>query len=448
MNKNQECWQKDLVLSPCMMAASGIAGLLRQNHRYVFDLLNENVELCRLPDSSEIRLITVFIPEHPYWLLSTIRQIAHLFNQLKFPVPMLILSHCSSPVLWQTLKRLVHMSRWLDDVRVGSAGLSCNALTRVLLHGYCRSPRLKLQAQYEDTSCGFASTGLTERELIAVMDYYSGYRVQDLAKRHNISTKTLYGQRTSGLKKLADHLPWLVSRCPEEFRKKQPGNGNVFLTVFEQEIIHATENHNMYPLFQPIVNCSKLLWGVNLSLCWLRNGREWRGDTFFSGIHSRYVRLLLTAFLLQEAVNHINQYDGEFYFSVHLPYGLMEDDGTFQMIKTACRKLHKIKWVPKLCLIISNMAGQINPKSMMNNIYRLQQTGVNIIFSDGFESQLFLRKWGAPVMRNYELQRYIKNPGPTVSPDNQTVLPPVTDMNHHSDQRPKGVQRRKKYNDM
>ncbi len=73
--------------------------------------------------------------------------------------------------------------------------------------------------------------------------------------------------------------------------------------------------------FQPIVDERLRLQGIEILSRWRKDGVVLPPGEFLPHIHSEYARLLLTAFVLQEAVQNINRYQGEFYFfrSISLP---------------------------------------------------------------------------------------------------------------------------------
>jgi EAL domain-containing protein (putative c-di-GMP-specific phosphodiesterase class I) len=62
-----------------------------------------------------------------------------------------------------------------------------------------------------------------------------------------------------------------------------------------------------------------MLQGIEMLSRWRRNGDVLLPGEFLPQIRSEYAWLLLTAFVLQEAVQNINQYPGDYYFAVNIP---------------------------------------------------------------------------------------------------------------------------------
>ncbi len=60
--------------------------------------------------------------------------------------------------------------------------------------------------------------------------------------------------------------------------------------------------------------------------------------------------LLLTAFVLQEAVQNINEYPCTFYFSVNIPSSLADSDSLLRMVEAARQQLRQPEGVARLVL--------------------------------------------------------------------------------------------------
>lgn len=95
------------------------------------------------------------------------------------------------------------------------------------------------------------------------------------------------------------------------------------LTPFESELVHAIQNGQVYPVFQPIVDIHLHIKGIEVLSRWRKDGVVLLPTEFLPNIQSEAIWFSLTAFVLQEAVQGINRYQGEFYFTVNIPTSIV-----------------------------------------------------------------------------------------------------------------------------
>lgn len=203
-----------------------------------------------LPAGIEIRRIVVFFPEAPVKLLDTLLQVASILEHSGEPLPMLILSRSPVSWLWYTLLYQVVDYHLLERVRAATSDLPIStAIT--LLQNYIqeRYPTLKQMAHEEMRFVGKNCSGLTRPELNAVLGLLNGCSANAQAKRCGISRKTLYTQRTAGLKKMVKYHPQLANRFPGSQTKEQEVVTDVALSAFEREFVDAIQSRLIFLFF-------------------------------------------------------------------------------------------------------------------------------------------------------------------------------------------------------
>lgn len=312
-------------------------GLLRP--RRLFPQLHEAL---LIPDIVTVRRIVVFLPDDPFWLLLTLRQAGLLLKHSAVPLPMLILSRSPANWLWQTLLHQVGKPRHLARVRAVASDLPCRQLAALLRpDGGQRYPLLAQLASQEMIICAKPAAGVTKPELSTALDWLRGFSINHQAQRRGLSHKTLYTQRSSGLKKMVEHHPHLANRFPGSQTKGQKTSAVTALSAFEREFIHAIHCRQVFPVFQPITDGRLMLQGIEMLSRWRRNGDVLLPAEFLPQIRSEYAWLLLTAFVLQEAVQNINQYPGDYYFAVNIPPVIANNSNIIRMMEAARQQLQE-----------------------------------------------------------------------------------------------------------
>ena len=205
----------DYILSPCPCAAEGLARMMTPDRQRLVLLNSPSLDISTLPALASARRIVVFLPDDPLWLLTTLQQAALLLEQAAVPLPMLILSRCPDRWLWHTLEHLVTRRRLLTEIRAVASDLPTRCIAALLRgHGLQDVPPLGQCADNQTLIYGKPTIGLSKPELNAIVDLLHGYNIPERAQQRGISQKTLYNQRTSGLKKMAEHFPQLATHFP------------------------------------------------------------------------------------------------------------------------------------------------------------------------------------------------------------------------------------------
>lgn len=89
---------------------------------------------------------------------------------------------------------------------------------------------------------------------------------------------------------------------------------------------------------------------MEILIRWRHRGQVLHPQTFLPHFRADYTWLLLTAFVLQEAVQNINEYPGTFYFSVNIPSSLADSDSLLRMVEAARQQLRQPEGVARLVL--------------------------------------------------------------------------------------------------
>lgn len=219
----------DYILSPCAMAARGLTWIMTRNQQRPTCLPCCSRDRLSLSDTIAIGLIVVFLPDDPFWLLFTLRRAAELLEQSTEPLPMLILSRSPASWLWQTLFYQVASRSRLAEVRYVAADLPCRKLSVLLNRSLQDYPSLEQLAAQEEMVCGKRASGVSRMELNTLLDWLGGDSINSQAQQRGLSCKTLYAQRSSGLKKMVEHHPHMAILFPgwSEKRTKNTGHRRV-----------------------------------------------------------------------------------------------------------------------------------------------------------------------------------------------------------------------------
>lgn len=388
---NANSIKRDCILSPCAYAAQGLARLLAPERQPLTFLCPHTQDEQALPDCPPARRMVVFLPDDPRWLLATLQQAAHQLECADAPLPMLILCRCPLNWLWQTLIHLVANRSLLSQVRAIAADLPARTIAR-LLHGHVlqRYPPLSLLAEKEALIRGGHTSGLSKPELNAILDLLHGYRITERAKFRGVSQKTLYNQRISGIKKMAEHHPQLAAHFPGHPQTGNTRMGNETLSPFEREFVHAIHCQEVFPVFQPVVDGHQRLQGVEILSRWRRRGHILQPGDFLPEIHADYVWMMLTALVLQEAVKRLNQYPGEVYFAINIPSAIASHANLPRMIETARRQLHRPRCADRLVLEFAETSDFRPQGHLAATIAQLRQLGVRIFLDDCFSQSSVL----------------------------------------------------------
>lgn len=397
----------DYILSPCTMTAEGLVGLMSVECQQITVLHPQSENMPSIPSTGMIKRVVVYLPDNPYWLLTTLQETALLLNRTCEPISMLILSRVSAAWLWQTLQKLVTHPQKLVGIRAISSDLPCSQLATLLHGGYHECLCLEQQAMMEEQVWGHKKSGLTLKEVSVLTDLFGGYSINRQSQVKSRSNKTLYCQRKSGLRKMAKHIPLLAANIPGARQKWQTEEASASLSALEREFIQAIHCRQVYPVFQPIVDGQMRLQGFEILVRWYRDGLILSPGEFLPQIRTYYAWLLLTASVLKEAVQHINTCAGRYYFSINVPPCIASSSSLVQMVMAARRQLRRSDWTEKLVLEFSETI-DFNPYAQSGKyLARIKEQGFRIMLDDCFSQSSVIFPVRAVQFSDYKLDKSI-----------------------------------------
>ncbi|MBA7934654.1 EAL domain-containing protein [Klebsiella sp. RHBSTW-00215] len=397
----------DYILSPCSLAATGLVAMMIEGGMPPVVLSSDTPVI---PVNTHVHRIVVFLPDSPGKLLSTLRQAADLLEHSNVPLPMLLLSRSPANWLWHTLLHQVADRRLLSEVRAAASDLPVSCLSALLQDHVLESyPLLEQLSDEEAQVRGKRPGGLTRPELNAILGLFSGYSAIVQAKRRGISHKTLYNQRTAGLKKMVEHHPQLAACFPGGQLKGTTNKALDALSTFEREFVHAIYSRQIFPVFQPITDEHLQVRGIEILSRWRRNGDVLLAGDFLPQVHSEYAWLVLTAFVLQEAVQNINQHPGECYFSVNIPAAIANNENLIRMMETARQQLRHPRMSDRLVLEFAETIDPHHHGKIAENIARLRKRGFRIVLDDCFSQSSVMFPVRTVIFDAYKLDMSIVN---------------------------------------
>lgn len=400
----------DYILSPCLYAAEGLAGIMAPDREQLTQLNAPSLDVSALSSLPPARRIVVFLPDDPLGLLTTLQQAADLLNHTAAPLPMLILSRCPDRWLWHTLGHLVTHRGLLTEIRFAASDLPTHCMAAQLRgHGIQAPPFLTQREEKERLVYGKPAVGLSKPELNAILDLLHGHNIMERAQQRGISPKTLYNQRTSGLKKMAEHHPRLAAHFPGNPETRQNRSGSDALSSFEREFVHAIHCRHVFPVFQPIVDSNHRLQGMEILSRWRRDGTILQPGAFLPQIRAEYAWQVLTAFVLQEAIQRINQHPGDFYFSLNIPAAIAGHECLPRMLKTAKQQLYPSQRTDRLVLEFAETIEFNKKEKIAANVNELKRLGFRIMLDDCFSQGSVMFPVRQIQFSEYKLDRCIIN---------------------------------------
>lgn len=178
---------------------------------------------------------------------------------------------------------------------------------------------------------------------------------------------------------------------------------------FEREFSNAIHSREIFPVFQPIVDGCMRLQGIEVLSRWHKDGAVLSAGEFLPKIRSQSNWLLLTAFVVQEAVHNINHYQGKYYFSVNIPPCIAHHDNFSRMMETAWRQLQNPQWADKLVLEFSETVELRQQNKAVENMAKLQKRGFLIYLDDCFSHNSVMFPARTAHFSGYKLDMSIVN---------------------------------------
>ncbi|ENZ8493949.1 EAL domain-containing protein [Klebsiella pneumoniae] len=180
-------------------------------------------------------------------------------------------------------------------------------------------------------------------------------------------------------------------------------------TPFESELVHAIQNGQVYPVFQPIVDIHLHIKGIEVLSRWRKDGVVLLPTEFLPNIQSEAIWFSLTAFVLQEAVQGINRYQGEFYFTVNIPTCIAHHHHLICLMETAWLQLHNPLWADCLVLEFAETVDLTQQGNTIANMRKIQERGFRIFLDDCFSQNSVIFPIRLARFCGYKLDKSIIN---------------------------------------
>lgn len=207
---------------------------------------------------------------------------------------------------------------------------------------------------------------------------------------------------------MVEHYPQLATRFPGSQTKGQKSQPDAALSAFEREFVHAIHCRQIFPVFQPITDDRMRLKGLEI-LSLAAKGQVLLPGEFLPQIRSAYAWLVLTAFVLREAVENINLHPGEFYFSVNIPAAIASNDNLIRMLETARQQLREPHLSSRLVLEFAETLDLNLQSKIADNISRLRKQGFAIMLDDCFSQSSVMFPVRSVSFSAYKLDMSIVN---------------------------------------
>lgn len=254
---------------------------------------------------------------------------------------------------------------------------------------------------------GMSNEGLTPRETEVLLDLFSGTDTALVERNRNVASKTLYNQRKSGLRKMVENSAELAGKLPGASKRWKARLAQTEMSSYEKDFVTGIEMQEVYQVYQPIINISREICGFEILTRWRQKGYVIPPNEFIPDLKSESVLLLLTAMSLKNAIDGINRYEGDYFFSINIHPDLIGCPGLVNMCIEACRQLKDTRWKSQLVLEFSEKSDFYTSRDVENNLNMLSGMGMILFLDDCFsEGSVFfpVRKFS---FNGYKLDKSI-----------------------------------------
>lgn len=327
----------------------------------------------------------VYIPDEPLYFLLVLKKVLSFLNKRSMSSRCIIISNAPAQWLLETIHNNTEQKELVNPMII-PANLSVVRLHSVLLKLLSDDLQLnKSQIRKYDLfkPCYKALSNL---EIDALIDMFSGENVIDSQIKK--SPKTIYNHRLSGMKKIITYLPGLsnnISGAVKRWHVDVRETKHV-MSKLESDLVCGFEMNEVRSYYQPIVDKTKVIRGFEILIRWEREDKIIYPSDLFNSIQSEETLMHLTALTIQDAINEINNFNGEYYFSINVHSLVAEQRSFLKIVREACRSLKKPLWCNKLVFEYCENI-DLNNKNETNAIlHELSLLGVNIMLDDCFSS--------------------------------------------------------------
>lgn len=398
----------DYILTSCSFTTLGITSLLK-DRKYpckVIKPIGKDVQADVLYQITPDSRVVVFLPDEPESMLATLQVLSLLCRRFTSPLSVLIFSALQPEWLYRTLLALSGREHLLRAVRIVSPKSTLSQLTNIL--GRWELAPLLAEQSPSRSRRG----GITTRELGAVLSLLRNEPVAARTQRLGLSRTTQYSQRASGLQKLSALFPFLNYLLPRSLRTVEncpsPGNAPSLRSPDECVFKRALQQGQVFPVFQPITDRHFAVKGFEILVRWRRDGKVLKPEDFLPKIRTPDTWILLTAFVIREAVHQVNRTGGAFYFTINIPACVVESCSLIRMMATARLQLNDTGMADRLVLEISETT-DVSLLQVRENIRLLQGAGHRVLLDDCFADDCTIVPVCGVKFNGYKLDMSIVN---------------------------------------
>lgn len=348
------------IMSACNFAALGLSTLLQNSDR---EVIIYNINIHSYLNGSFHRpclgfncRVIVYLPDDPFMLLVTLKFLEQLIKTEKSPVAVLLLSRLQPLWLYRTLQNLAPGKKKISAVRAIKPDTDTFHMLRLLKKDPDTFPLLEQLAQEENRNNKLIIDGVTKRELDVMLKLLSGNSMMEQSIDDNLSVKTLYSQKVSGIRKLSTQFTSLAKLLPGRERILQrmavdkPSNN---VRPEDNSLTEAVRRGLFFQVYQPVTDREMKVKGFETLSRWYKDGKVLLPMEFLPLIRTENSWITLTACVIKDAIEKINQFKGEYWFSVNIPACLSGSPALLRMLSAAKKQLSNPGFLDKLILEFS-----------------------------------------------------------------------------------------------
>lgn len=399
------------IVSPCAMAAAGLKELIsNQGVATKVILLNDaSVDTTHSEDDDVIDtsgLYVFYIPKESFYFLLMLIYIAERIKKVHPDTDFVFISGVSCSWLYQNILQMAGGEKFVFSAKIISSKLSVKRLEQYFTRVRENLP-FTSRDRFTVNRRGMSNEGLTPRETEVLLDLFSGTDTALVERNRNVASKTLYNQRKSGLRKMVENSAELAGKLPGASKRWKARLAQTEMSSYEKDFVTGIEMQEVYQVYQPIINISREICGFEILTRWRQKGYVIPPNEFIPDLKSESVLLLLTAMSLKNAIDGINRYEGDYFFSINIHPDLIGCPGLVNMCIEACRQLKDTRWKSQLVLEFSEKSDFYTSRDVENNLNMLSGMGMILFLDDCFsEGSVFfpVRKFS---FNGYKLDKSI-----------------------------------------
>ncbi|MGX9867188.1 EAL domain-containing protein [Enterobacter mori] len=393
-NKTKTKTSTCYVLSACNFSALGLSTLLRHSNRIVIMLnINNPSQFTDYFHLSTLGLddrFIVYLPDEPYMVLVTLKHLTLLINTEKNPINILFMSRLQPSWLYSTLKNLAPGRKKISSVRLIKSDTNTFHMFRLLKKDPDAFPLLEHLARGESESSKHNIEGITKRELDVMLKFLSGNSIMAQSIENNLSIKTLYSQKVTGLKKMSTQFISLTKLLPGRDRERQKiiknkTHDNTLLR--NNSFTEAIRRGLFFQVYQPVTDREMKVRGFEILSRWYKNGKVLLPMEFSPHIRTEKLWITLTAYILKNAIEKINLFKGKYWFSVNIPTCLSDNPALLRMLNTAKKQLTSPELLDKLILEFSEDTDWSKDAPSVKILRKLHEQNYQVYLDDCFSDK-------------------------------------------------------------